>query len=61
MIPTAYALAVTIFGGTSQLVATWLVQTTGSKLAPAGCVAVRVLVSLAAVAMLRETAGERGG
>ncbi|KWF05135.1 MFS transporter [Burkholderia ubonensis] len=59
-ISIAYALAVTIFGGTSQLVATWLVQTTGSKLAPAGYVAVCVLVSLAAVAMLRETAGERG-
>ncbi|KVM18449.1 MFS transporter [Burkholderia ubonensis] len=59
-ISIAYAFAVTIFGGTSQLVATWLVQTTGSKLAPAGYVAVCVLVSLAAVAMLRETAGERG-
>ncbi len=59
-ISIAYALRVTIFGGTSQLVATWLVQSTGSKLAPAGYVAVCVLVSLAAVAMLRETAGERG-
>ncbi|MGU7770163.1 MFS transporter [Burkholderia sp. MR1-5-21] len=59
-ISIAYALAVTIFGGTSQLVATWLVQATGSKLAPAGYVAVCVLVSLAAVSMLRETARDGG-
>jgi MFS transporter, MHS family, proline/betaine transporter len=57
-ISIAYALSVTIFGGTSQLVATWLVQQTGSKLAPAAYVAVCVLVSLVAVAMLPETAGE---
>ena len=54
-ISIAYALAVTIFGGTAQLIATWLVKTTGSKLAPAGYVAACVL-SLIAVAMLRETA-----
>lgn len=57
-ISIAYALSVTLFGGTAQLVATWLVRTTGSKLAPAGYVAACVLVSLAAVGMLRETAGE---
>jgi MHS family proline/betaine transporter-like MFS transporter len=55
-ISIAYALAVTVFGGTSQLVATWLVQTTGSKLAPAGYVAVCVVASLVEVSMLRETA-----
>ncbi|WP_175863563.1 MFS transporter [Burkholderia cepacia] len=55
-ISIAYALAVTIFGGTAQLIATWLVKTTGSKLAPAGYVAACVVLSLIAVAMLRETA-----
>jgi MFS transporter, MHS family, proline/betaine transporter len=57
-ISIAYALSVTLFGGTAQLVATWLVRTTGSKLAPAGYVAACVIVSLVAVGMLRETAGE---
>ncbi|GBH24091.1 MFS transporter [Burkholderia vietnamiensis] len=57
-ISIAYAMAVTIFGGTAQLVATWLVKTTGSKLAPAGYVAACGVLSLIAVAMLRETARE---
>nr|WP_254227390.1 MFS transporter [Burkholderia multivorans] len=56
-ISIAYALATTIFGGTAQLVATWLVQVTGSKLAPAGYVAMCVVLSLIALANLRETAG----
>jgi MHS family proline/betaine transporter-like MFS transporter len=57
-ISIAYALSVTLFGGTAQLVATWLVRITGSKLAPAGYVAACVVASLVAVGMLRETAGE---
>ncbi|WP_436968176.1 MFS transporter [Burkholderia multivorans] len=57
-ISIAYALAVTLFGGTAQLIATWLVKVTGSKLAPAGYVAACVVLSLIAVAMLRETAHE---
>ncbi|AVR29407.1 MFS transporter [Burkholderia thailandensis] len=57
-ISIAYALAVTLFGGTAQLVATWLVRVTGSKLAPAAYVAACVIVSLVAVGMLRETAAE---
>ncbi|WP_414448923.1 MFS transporter [Burkholderia sp. 22PA0099] len=55
-ISIAYALAVTIFGGTAQLVATWLVRVTGNKLAPAAYVAVCVVLSLVAVSMLRDTA-----
>jgi len=30
-----YALAVTLFGGTAQFIATWLIQASGSPLAPA--------------------------
>ncbi|MCM3060950.1 hypothetical protein M3553_22785, partial [Bacillus subtilis] len=45
----AYNFAVTIFGGTAQLIATWLVKTTGSKLAPAGYVAACVVLSLVAI------------
>lgn len=57
-ISIAYALAVCVFGGTAQLVATWLIRVTGSKLAPAGYVALCVLASLVAVSLLRETAKE---
>ena len=57
-ISIAYALAVCVFGGTAQLVATWLVRVTGSKLAPAGYVALCVSGSLVAVSLLRETAKE---
>ncbi|MBU9172026.1 MFS transporter [Burkholderia gladioli] len=59
-ISIAYALAVTIFGGTAQLVATWLVRVTGNRLAPAWYVAVCVLLSLVAVSLLRETAKDEG-
>jgi hypothetical protein len=31
----AYALAVTVFGGTAQLVVTWLIRVTGDPLSPA--------------------------
>jgi MHS family proline/betaine transporter-like MFS transporter len=52
---SAYAVAVSTFGGTAQLVAAWLIRATGSKMAPAwymiGCVA----ISLIAVSMFEET------
>ncbi|MGH8780198.1 MFS transporter [Paraburkholderia sp.] len=57
-ISIAYAVSVCMFGGTAQLVATWLIKLTGSRLAPAAYVAGCVIVSLVAVSMLRETAGE---
>jgi MHS family proline/betaine transporter-like MFS transporter len=55
-ISIAYAVSVCVFGGTAQLVATWLIRVTGNKLAPAGYVAVCLVASLVAVSMLRETA-----
>ncbi|WP_118184777.1 MFS transporter [Paraburkholderia phosphatilytica] len=55
-ISIAYALAVCVFGGTAQLIATWLIRATGNPLAPAGYVAVCVVLSLIAVSRLRETA-----
>ena len=52
---SAYAIAVSTFGGTAQLVAAWLIRATGNKMAPAwymiGCVA----ISLIAVSMFEET------
>lgn len=55
---SAYAIAVSAFGGTAQLVAAWLIRVSGNKMAPAwymiGCVA----ISLIAVSMFEETGGK---
>ncbi len=39
-----YALAVTLFGGTAQFIATWLIEATGSPLAPAWYLIVMLLI-----------------
>jgi MFS family permease len=50
----AYALGVTIFGGTAQVVVTWLIGTTGDKLSPAiYVVAMNVVSVVATVVLLR--------
>lgn len=54
-----YGLGVSIFGGFSQFIATWLVKATGSNLGPAWYVIGTGLVSLVAIAMVRETAGRK--
>ena len=51
-----YALAVAIFGGSAQYAATWLIDATGSPLAPAWYMSVAMIVGLVAMAMMRETA-----
>jgi MFS family permease len=53
----AYALAVTIFGGTTQLVVTWLIGATGNPLSPAWYLIVSSLIGLAAMMMMPETKG----
>ena len=45
-----------LFGGTAPFIATWLIQVTGSKLAPAGYLLAAALVALVAMLMCRETA-----
>ncbi|WP_279635611.1 MFS transporter [Paraburkholderia unamae] len=52
---SAYAIAVSVFGGTAQLVAGWLIQVTGNKMAPAWYMIGCVLISLIAVSMFEET------
>lgn len=52
---SAYAVAVSVFGGTAQLVVAWLIRVTGSTMAPAWYMIACVIVSLAAVSMLEET------
>lgn len=51
-----YALAISIFGGSTQFVVAWLTGVTGNPLAPAWYMLAAALVGLAAMAFARETA-----
>lgn len=53
----AYAVGVSLFGGTTQFVVTWLMSATGSASAPAWYVAVTSLITAGAVLALPETLG----
>jgi MHS family citrate/tricarballylate:H+ symporter-like MFS transporter len=53
---TIYAVAIATFGGTAQLVVTWLLHVTGNALAPAWYMLLASAVGLAAMVMMRETA-----
>jgi len=53
---TLYAVAIATFGGTAQLVVTWLIHATGSALAPAWYMLFATAVGLVAMVMMRETA-----
>jgi len=64
LIPTAirsttlslvYAIAATVFGGTTQLVVTWLMAVTGDPLSPAWFIVATSVISLGAMALLPET------
>jgi MHS family proline/betaine transporter-like MFS transporter len=46
-----YALGVTLFGGLSPLIVTWLIERTGSKMAPAGYLVAALTISLIALAL----------
>jgi len=50
-----YAVAIAGFGGTAQLVATWLIHATGNALAPAWYMLFATAVGLVAMSMMRET------
>jgi MHS family citrate/tricarballylate:H+ symporter-like MFS transporter len=53
---TIYAVAIASFGGTAQLIVTWLIHVTGNALAPAWYLLFATAVGLLAMAMMRETA-----
>ncbi len=53
---TIYAVAIAGFGGTAQLVVAWLIDATGSALAPAWYMLFATAVGLVAMTMMRETA-----
>ena len=54
-----YACAISVFGGSAQFVVAWAVAATGSALAPAWYMTGGVLVGLAAMLLLPETAPVR--
>jgi MHS family citrate/tricarballylate:H+ symporter-like MFS transporter len=49
-------VAIASFGGTAQLIVTWLIHTTGNALAPAWYMLFATAVGLVAMVMMRETA-----
>jgi MHS family proline/betaine transporter-like MFS transporter len=59
LMSVGYALAVAIFGGFAPFIATWLIQKTGTPVAPTIYLIAAGLVSAATIAGFRETAFER--
>jgi MHS family proline/betaine transporter-like MFS transporter len=53
---SAYSLAVAIFGGFAPFIATWLIEQTGTPLAPAFYLMVAAAVSSIVILTIRETA-----
>jgi hypothetical protein len=51
----AYAIGVSLFGGTTQLLVTWLIGVTGNPAAPAWYVAATSLVTAAAMLAMPES------
>src|SRR5580704_14830292 len=53
---TMYAIAIATFGGTAQLVVTWLLHISGNPLAPAWYLLLAAAVGLIAMSLMPETA-----
>jgi MFS transporter, MHS family, citrate/tricarballylate:H+ symporter len=53
---TIYAVAIASFGGTAQLIVTWLIHATGNALAPAWYMLLATAVGLVAMTIMSETA-----
>jgi len=56
---TIYAVAIASFGGTAQLIVTWLIHATGNALAPAWYLVFASAAGLSAMALMRETRPSR--
>jgi MFS family permease len=56
---TIYSVAIAVFGGTTQLVVTWLIHATGSALAPAGYLMAATGIGQVALMMFPESAPVR--
>jgi len=55
-VATVYAFAISVFGGSTQFIITWLIRVTGNPLAPAYYWTGAVLIGLAVMAVLPESA-----
>jgi MFS transporter, MHS family, citrate/tricarballylate:H+ symporter len=58
---TVYSVSIAAFGGTTQLVVTWLIHVTGSAMAPAWYLVAATAIGQAALFMTRESAPVRLG
>jgi MHS family citrate/tricarballylate:H+ symporter-like MFS transporter len=58
---TVYAVAIATFGGTAQLVVTWLLHVSGNPLAPSWYLLLAAAVGLIAMILMPETAPQRLG
>jgi MFS family permease len=58
---TIYAVAIASFGGTAQLVVTWLLHVTGNPLAPAWYLLLAATIGLFAMSLMPETAPVKTG
>jgi MHS family citrate/tricarballylate:H+ symporter-like MFS transporter len=58
---TVYAVAIASFGGTAQLVVTWLLKVSGDPLAPAWYLLLAAIVALIAMSLMPETAPVKVG
>ncbi len=58
---TTYAISIAIFGGSAQLIVTWLIHVSGNPLAPAWYLIASGLCGVIATAMMAETAPVRVG
>jgi MFS family permease len=55
----AYATAVTVFGGSAQVIVTWLIFATGNPLSPAWYLMASSLVGIGAMFLMQETKKRR--
>ena len=53
---TVYSLSIAVFGGTTQLIVTWLIHVTGSPMAPAWYMIGGVIVGMVAQNVIPESA-----
>jgi MHS family citrate/tricarballylate:H+ symporter-like MFS transporter len=51
-----YAVSIALFGGSAQFVVKWLINATGSPLAPGWYMSLALTIGIAAMALMRETA-----
>jgi MHS family citrate/tricarballylate:H+ symporter-like MFS transporter len=56
MVATIYALSISVFGGSTQFIITWLIHVTGNPLAPAWYMTGAIVIGLVAMGLMQESA-----